>query len=73
MASEHEKGDQEAFSFLKLWATNSVWGAAWSAAFTLCVGVFGDTIALVTIAFLTVAITTVWYATGKRGTNAGEG
>lgn len=44
----------------------SLWGAFWSAAFTVSVGILGDAPALAALAVLAIFTSVVWYATGRR-------
>lgn len=47
-------------------ASISLWGAFWSAAFTVSVGVLGDAPALAALLVLAAFTSVVWYATGRR-------
>jgi hypothetical protein len=71
MDEHRAKGKGQASPFLKRWAANGAWAAAWSAAFGLCVGVFGEAVALVSVTVVAAGTAAVWYATGRRDGEAG--
>lgn len=71
MSKHRTKGKDRASPFLKRWAANGAWAAVWGTAFGLCVGVFGETVALVSVTVVAMGTATVWYATGRRDAGAG--
>jgi hypothetical protein len=57
---------------LKEVAAICAWTAVWGAIFTLCIGVFGETIALFAVAATVLAASAVWYATHRRDKKKGR-
>lgn len=72
MGSGKKYRGREASPALKEWAANGAWLAAWGAIFTLCVGVFGETVALFAVLATVIATGAVWYATGRRDEKQGR-
>lgn len=72
MYSEKTRRWRKAAPPLKELAATGAWSAVWGAIFTLCVGIFGETIALFAIAATVLATSAIWYVTHRRDEKRGR-